>query len=256
MTDVGAGKAFYGGLFGWRFDGLVATLDGLDVASVGDAGVRPGGVGDVRRRRRRRRHDASDGGPRRRAGRPAGGRRRGRTRGHRSATRRARRSGCGRRAMRLGAQLTNSPGAWNFSDLHTADPPRQRASTNGSSAGGWSTRAGGWRSRCPGTATTSRPRSTPTSAPARRSAPEGFEDVIGGLAPAEEGEPTHWHVTFTVADRDASADLWRSSAARCCARVRTTGPATHSSATRRARRSRSASSPRRSGRSRPTTISS
>jgi hypothetical protein len=39
------------------------------------------------------------------------------------------------------------------------------------------------------------------------SAPEGFEDVIGGLAPAEVGEPNHWHVTFTVADRDESAEL-------------------------------------------------
>ena len=41
LPDVGAGKEFYGGLFGWRFDGLVATLDGLDVASVGDAGSGP-----------------------------------------------------------------------------------------------------------------------------------------------------------------------------------------------------------------------
>ncbi len=36
------------------------------------------------------------------------------------------------------------------------------------------------------------------------SAPEGFEDVIGGVVPVEEGESPHWHVTFTVADRDDS----------------------------------------------------
>ena len=34
------------------------------------------------------------------------------------------------------------------------------------------------------------------------SAPEGFEDVIGGMAPLTAGERPHWHVTFTVADRD------------------------------------------------------
>ena len=35
-------------------------------------------------------------------------------------------------------------------------------------------------------------------------APEGFEDVIGAIAPAAAGEEPHWHVTFTVADRDES----------------------------------------------------
>jgi len=34
--------------------------------------------------------------------------------------------------------------------------------------------------------------------------PEGFEDVIGGLAPTEPGEAPHWHITFSVADRDES----------------------------------------------------
>ena len=26
--------------------------------------------------------------------------------------------------------------------------------------------------------------------------------MIGGLAPTDDGEAPHWHVTFTVADRD------------------------------------------------------
>ena len=39
------------------------------------------------------------------------------------------------------------------------------------------------------------------------SAPEGFADVIGGITSAAENERPHWHVTFTVADRDASAAL-------------------------------------------------
>lgn len=36
-------------------------------------------------------------------------------------------------------------------------------------------------------------------------APPGFADVIGGLNPTRDGEPAHWQVTFTVADRDGSA---------------------------------------------------
>ena len=32
--------------------------------------------------------------------------------------------------------------------------------------------------------------------------PAGFEDAVGWLAPAAAGERPHWHVTFTVADRD------------------------------------------------------
>jgi uncharacterized protein len=37
--------------------------------------------------------------------------------------------------------------------------------------------------------------------------PPGFEDAIGWLAPADPPEPEHWHVTFTVEDRDASVAL-------------------------------------------------
>ncbi len=35
--------------------------------------------------------------------------------------------------------------------------------------------------------------------------PPRFEDAIGWLAPAHDDEPPHWHVSFTVADRDDSA---------------------------------------------------
>jgi hypothetical protein len=35
-------------------------------------------------------------------------------------------------------------------------------------------------------------------------APPGFADAIGWLAPAATDEQPHWHVTFTVADRDQS----------------------------------------------------
>ena len=38
-------------------------------------------------------------------------------------------------------------------------------------------------------------------------APPGFEDAIAWLAPLADGQSDHWHVTFTVADRDESAAL-------------------------------------------------
>jgi hypothetical protein len=41
-------------------------------------------------------------------------------------------------------------------------------------------------------------------------APPGFADVIGGAILAEPDEPPHWHVTFTVADRDRDAELAQS----------------------------------------------
>ena len=34
--------------------------------------------------------------------------------------------------------------------------------------------------------------------------PPGFADAIGWLAPLEDGEEPHWHVSFTVANRDES----------------------------------------------------
>jgi hypothetical protein len=37
--------------------------------------------------------------------------------------------------------------------------------------------------------------------------PPGFEDAIGWLAEAGRGESEHWHITFTVGDRDASVAL-------------------------------------------------
>jgi len=37
------------------------------------------------------------------------------------------------------------------------------------------------------------------------SVPPGFADAFGWLVTAQDGEQPHWHVTFTVADRDDSA---------------------------------------------------
>ena len=100
----------------------MATLGGLDVASISGPAAR---AAEPRYRRRRRR--------RRRRGRAVdrGGRRGGRRApadagpGGRAATC-ADPQGAAFRLWqarrRLGAQLTNMPGAWNFSDLHTPDP--------------------------------------------------------------------------------------------------------------------------------------
>ena len=37
-------------------------------------------------------------------------------------------------------------------------------------------------------------------------APPGFEDAIGWVAPLEPRLAPHWHVSFSVADRDAAAE--------------------------------------------------
>jgi uncharacterized protein len=106
---------------------------------------------------------------------------------------------------RLGVQIANVPGAWNFSDLHTGDPD---------AAIGFYESVFGWVFDDLGFATMIRVRgygdhlaatSDPDIHQRQASAPPGFADVIGGLAALQPGEPPHWHVSFTVADRDAAA---------------------------------------------------
>ena len=80
---------------------------------------------------------------------------------------------------RLGAQVANTPGAWNFSNLNTADlASAQRFYGDHLQA----TIAPDIRSR-------------------QADAPEGFEDVIGAIVPAG-ALPPGWSVVLTVADRD------------------------------------------------------
>ena len=130
QPDLGAASRFYGGLFGWTLTDavppdvpgsyLIATLDGADVAALGpatgssagwntyvavdDADVTAAAVtaaGGVVLA------PPADAGP-----------------GGRAATC-TDPQGAGFRLWqarrRLGAQLTNVPGTWNFSDLHTPD---------------------------------------------------------------------------------------------------------------------------------------
>jgi predicted enzyme related to lactoylglutathione lyase len=108
---------------------------------------------------------------------------------------------------RLGAQIVNAPGTWNFSDLHANDPATAFYST----VFGWQFDDVGFATmiRVPGygehLAATSDPDIRERQAAV--SVPPGFADAIGWAAPAEDGEPAHWHVTFAVADRDETAAL-------------------------------------------------
>ena len=109
---------------------------------------------------------------------------------------------------RPGAQVANIPGAWNFSDLHTADPDASIA---------FYTQVFGWKFDDIGFATMIRQPGygdhlAATSDPGiheRQSGdqvPPGFADAFGWLATTPEAQRPHWHVTFTVADRDDSAE--------------------------------------------------
>ena len=109
---------------------------------------------------------------------------------------------------RLGAQAVNEAGAWNFSDLHTA----------GTSSRAAYERAFGWEIDDLGVGTLIRvpgygDHLAATVDPGIHDrqnavhAPQGFADAIGWVAPLVAGEQPHWHVTFSVADRDATAQL-------------------------------------------------
>jgi predicted enzyme related to lactoylglutathione lyase len=105
---------------------------------------------------------------------------------------------------RLGAQVANLPGTWNFSDLHTPDPTAAIAFYE--QAFGWQVDdlGFGMMIRRPGYGDHLEATVDP-GIRARQSvlaAPPGFEDAIAWIATASPDEPPHWHVSFTVADRD------------------------------------------------------
>ncbi|MBO1755739.1 VOC family protein [Allobranchiibius sp. CTAmp26] len=105
---------------------------------------------------------------------------------------------------RRGAQIANSPGAWNFSDLHTADPAA--AASFYSEAFQWQIADQGWLTsiRVSGYGDHLEHTVDPEIRTRNAKAPEGFVDVIGGIQHTGKGEEPHWHVTFSVADRDES----------------------------------------------------
>ena len=219
QPDLDAASHFYGELFGWTFADampadapgsyLIATLDGRDVAAIAPAqddaatawntyiaaesadasaaAVSEAG-GTVE-------HEPADAGP---GGRLAI-----------CADPRGAPFRLWQARKRLGAQLVNAPGSWNFSDLHTGDPTIARAFYEPLFS---------WRLEDLGFATLIRRpgygdhlEATVDREIRRRqtevSVPPGFEDAIGWVAPAAGGEADHWHVSFTVQDRDEPAAL-------------------------------------------------
>ena len=213
QPDVQAATAFYGGIFGWTYEDamppgapgryVIAKLDGQDVGAI--AGPRQGpaawstyvSVDDADAAAQRL---VSAGATVRSAPADAG-------EGGRAAVLTdpegiAFRIWQARR--RLGAQVVNKPGAWNFSDLHTTDPRAAMAFYE--EAFGWQVDDLGFATmiRRPGYGDHLEATVDP-GIRARQSgvtAPAGFEDAIAWVAPTAPGEPPRWHVSFTVADRD------------------------------------------------------
>ena len=216
QPELDAARQFYSGLFGWTLTDamppgtpghyLIATLDGQDVAAIGQSSDSTAtwntyvAVDDA---------DASA-----TAIRAAGGTvtsepqdvgQAGRTETARDPVGAEFRVWQARR--RLGAQLVNAPGAWNFSDLYT--PDRDAATRFYGAAFGWLVvdldQGAGTMIQVPGYGDHLAATVDPDIRERQASAPAGFADVIGGLVVVGPDGPAHWQVTFTVADRDESA---------------------------------------------------
>ena len=221
QSDVAAAQAFYGGLFGWTFTTAtppgapftytIAALAGRDVAGIGGPAdsseqlpAPPSwntyfAVDDADAAATR---VTALGGTVVQAPATAG-------EGGRSV-------GCADPAgvgfrlwqanRRLGAQLTNTPGAWNFSDLHVDRPAEVLPFYV--DLFGWEISDLGFATmiRQPGygdhLASTVDPGIHERQSGAL--VPPGFADAIGWVSGARGTEP-HWHVSFTVADRDETA---------------------------------------------------
>ena len=101
-----------------------------------------------------------------------------------------------------GSQIVNTPGAWNFSDLHTPDPEAALAFYG--EVFGWTVdpRLGAGMIRLHGYGDHLAATSDPDIHTRQESLPEGFADVIAGLTP--DAPKASWQIRFAVADRDAS----------------------------------------------------
>ena len=227
--DPDAAADFYGRLFGWRFEEqsppgssqryLIARLRGRDVAGVGSetaegpsspAWTTYVATDDADETARRVREaggrvlvdpvDVGDAGRTGICSDPTG------------ATFSIWQAG-----RRMGAQLVNEPGTWNFSELNTHDRTGAEAfygavfgwelSGFGDDEGGGS---GFWRKPGYGDFLAERDPAV-RERQAGIGAPEGFEDAVAWLVPSSDersdGEtPAHWSITFAVDDADAVAD--------------------------------------------------
>lgn len=115
----------------------------------------------------------------------------------------------------IGAKVVNEPGTWNWSDLRTNDPEGAKAFYG--AVFGWKAveldvgtgTATMWQ--VPGYGDFLESGVDPEIRKRQEGggAPPGFEDAIGWLVPLEQSTTPdaapHWHVTFAVADADATA---------------------------------------------------
>jgi predicted enzyme related to lactoylglutathione lyase len=213
QPDPEAACAFYGGLFGWTFEDampsgapghyFVAKLGGRDAAAIAppengrpaawntyvaveDADATAAAIAQAGGEILASPQDAGPGGRSAICADPRGARFR-----------------LWQARKRPGAQVANEPGAWNFSNLHTGDPGL---------AGAFYAPLFGWEVADLGFATMLRRpgygdhlASTVDPGILERQAdvgaPPGFADAIAWVARAGDG-PDHWHVTFSVRDRD------------------------------------------------------
>jgi predicted enzyme related to lactoylglutathione lyase len=213
QPDTDAARAFYGGLFGWEFEDVapaasyaIARLDGRDVAAIGSAAdAAPAwntyvavDDADSTAARVTRLGGAvlagpQDAGPGGRFAICADGQ------GAEFRLWQPRR--------RLGAQLVNVPGSWNFSGLSTPDPAAARAFYD--ALFGWEADevvdfAATWRRPGYGDHLAATVDPEIRTRQAQVQAPPEFADVIAWLKPADSTESARWQVTFAVADRDDS----------------------------------------------------
>lgn len=215
--DPVAASHFYGGLFGWTFANamppqapgvyLIAQLNGSDVAAIGsgdgapswntyiavtDADVSAAAVTAAGGTVLAPPADAGSGGRAVICADPNGAV-----------------FGLWQAYRRLGAQTVNVPGAWNFSDLRTSDQSAARE---------FYTTVFGWNYlnlgdsvesmvSVPGYGDHLAATVDPDIYRRQASAPAGFADVIGAIENVAADVDSHWHVKFSVAERDASAAL-------------------------------------------------
>jgi predicted enzyme related to lactoylglutathione lyase len=214
-TDLDEAKRFYTGLFDWTFQDavpadapgsyLIATIAGRDVAAI-----QPAEEGDEIAWRTYIAVDDAD--QTAQAVEAAGGTV---TLAPVDAGPGGRQAGCvdpRGAAFRLwqprnrpGAQVVNVPGSWNFSDLLTSDP--HAATAFYAPLFGWEVDDVGFATmvRRPGYGDHLEATVDPgiRTRQSGVSAPPGFEDAIAWMVTAKTDR---WQVSFTVEDRDSSAD--------------------------------------------------
>ncbi|MFE5410801.1 VOC family protein [Microbacterium sp. NPDC056569] len=208
--DLAQATDFYAGLFAWQFRNamppdapdayLIATLDGEDAAALAlgddarwmsyiacdDADAMAEAVARAGGRVIEPPEDAGPGGRMATCADPQGGVFR-----------------LWQPRQRLGAQVANIPGAWNFSDLHAPDPAAAQRFYR--EVFGWEVDRdlGAGMFRLPGYGDHLASTVDPDIHERQASAPPGFADVVAGFTSSDES--ARWWIRFTVEDRDAAA---------------------------------------------------